>query len=273
MARLKSEDELSEGVDNPMFGTILHAAVQELYAGVRGEYNPRESLKALASSGAVERAVERAINKEYLQNEAATIDDYTGNLLLVKNIVGKYIKDGVVPYDVAHSDFTVQSTESTVECDFPFESGGKALCAHFKGVADRIDSLADTTLRVVDYKTGERHLEFESLDALFHGEGKKRQSNIVQTLLYSMMLHRATSKDVEPALYYVRFMHRDDYSPRLTDRQTGVEGVRYSLCGGAFEELLRATLAEMFDVSVPFRQCEDAEHTCAYCDYREICHR
>ena len=37
--------------------------------------------------------------------------------------------------------------------------------------------------------------------------------------------------------------------------------------------LLRETLAEMFDPAIPFRQCEDAEHTCRYCDFREICKR
>lgn len=273
IARLKSEDELAEDVDNPMFGTILHAAVQELYEQVKGEYNPHDKLQALRQSGAVERAVERAINREYLQEDDASIEDYTGNLLLVKSIVTKYIKSGVIPYDMAHSDFAVQATEHPVECEFPFEVQGRELKAHFKGTADRIDTLDDGTVRVVDYKTGSRHLDFNGQDTLFYGSGNDRLSNIVQTLLYSMMLHRTTDRDVEPALYYVRYMHRDDYSPLLSDKQTKVDGIRYSLCGGAFEELVRATLSEMFDATVPFRQCEDAEHTCAYCDYKDICHR
>ena len=36
IARLKVSDEIAEEVDNPMFGTILHAAMQRLYGDVRG---------------------------------------------------------------------------------------------------------------------------------------------------------------------------------------------------------------------------------------------
>ncbi len=52
----------------------------------------------------------------------------------------------------------------------------------FSGIADRIDRLDDGTLRVVDYKTGAPHLEFDGLENLFRGEGKQRLSNILQTL-------------------------------------------------------------------------------------------
>ncbi|MFB0956153.1 MAG: PD-(D/E)XK nuclease family protein, partial [Alistipes putredinis] len=140
-------------------------------------------------------------------------------------------------------------------------------------LADRIDRLPDGTLRVVDYKTGEPHLDFQGVEALFRGEAKQRQSNILQTLLYSMMLFHSRGVDAEPTLYYVRAMHRDDYSSRLVDRELGRTGVRYSEYREPFERLLRETLAEMFDPAIPFRQCEDAEHTCRYCDFREICKR
>ncbi len=40
----------------------------------------------------------------------------------------------------------------------------------FGGIADRIDMLGDGALRVVDYKTGAPHLEFDGVESLFHGE-------------------------------------------------------------------------------------------------------
>ena len=88
-----------------------------------------------------------------------------------------------------------------------------------------------------------------------------------------MMLFHSRGVDAEPTLYYVRAMHRDDYSSRLVDRELGRTGVRYSEYREPFERLLRETLAEMFDPAIPFRQCEDAEHTCSSCDFREICKR
>ncbi|WP_279183578.1 PD-(D/E)XK nuclease family protein, partial [Alistipes finegoldii] len=272
VARLEADDEISEEVDAPMFGTILHAAVQTLYARIVGEEHPGETLRAMIRSGEVAAAVERAINENYLQDERASAEDYTGNLLLVKDIVTRYLRGGVMPYDAAHDAFAVSGLEERVAYSFPFRAGERELEMKFGGIADRIDMLGDGALRVVDYKTGAPHLEFDGVESLFTGTGKQRLSNILQTLLYSMILHHTRGCDAEPALYYVRSMNRPDYSPQLDDKQLGVRGARYTLYRERFEELLRAQLAEMYDPAVPFRQCEDAD-TCKFCDFRIICKR
>ena len=272
IARLEADDEISEEVDAPMFGTILHAAVQMLYARIAGEAHPGETLRAMIRTGEVAQAVEAAINENYLQDKHATAEDYSGNLLLVKDIVIRYLRGGVMPYDAAHDAFAVSGLEEPVAYPFRFRAGGRDLEMKFAGIADRIDTLDDGALRVVDYKTGAPHLEFDGVESLFTGTGKQRLSNILQTLLYAMMLHRSRGCDVEPALYYVRNMNRPGYSPQLDDKQTGVKGARYTLYRERFEELLRAQLAELYDTSVPFRQCEDAD-TCKYCDFNVICKR
>ena len=272
IARLEADDEISEEVDAPMFGTILHAAVQTLYARIAGEAHPGETLRAMIRTGEVAQAVEAAINENYLQDKHATAEDYSGNLLLVKDIVIRYLRGGVMPYYAAHDAFAVSGLEEPVAYPFRFRAGGRDLEMKFAGIADRIDTLDDGALRVVDYKTGAPHLEFDGVESLFTGTGKQRLSNILQTLLYAMMLHRSRGCDVEPALYYVRNMNRPGYSPQLDDKQTGVKGARYTLYRERFEELLRAQLAELYDTSVPFRQCEDAD-TCKYCDFNVICKR
>ena len=91
VARLDSDDEISEEVDAPMFGTILHAAVQRLYARIEGEAHPGGTLRAQVRTGEVPAAVEAAINEHYLRDPKATTADYTGNLLLVKDIVTRYL--------------------------------------------------------------------------------------------------------------------------------------------------------------------------------------
>ncbi len=272
VARLKTDDEISEEIDAPMFGTILHAAVQRLYERIKGEAHPGRTLEALRRTGAVAEAVERAINENYLCDERASAEDYTGNLLLVKDIVVRYLRGGVMAYDAAHDDFTVAGLEERVEYDFPFTTAQRACKIRFAGIADRIDRRDDGTLRVVDYKTGAPHLEFDGLENLFRGEGRQRLSNILQTLLYSMMLYRVRGIDAEPALYYVRAMNRPEYSPRLVDCERKVEGARYSFYSERFEELVRATLAELYDPAIPFRQCADAD-TCKFCDFNTICKR
>ena len=272
VARLEADDEISEEVDAPMFGTILHAAVQKLYARIVGELHPGDTLRTMLRTGEVAAAVEAAINENYLRDTAATAGDYTGNLLLVKDIVTRYLRGGVMPYDAAHDAFTVTGLEQEVAYGFDFESAGRPLRMKFAGIADRIDVLEDGTLRVVDYKTGAPHLEFAGVESLFRGEGKQRLSNILQTLLYAMMLYRTRGADAVPALYYVRAMNRPDYLPTLDDRETGLRGAGYTLYAERFEELVSETLAELYDPTVPFRQCEDAD-TCKFCDFNLICKR
>ncbi len=46
-------------------------------------------------------------------------------------------------------------------------------------------------------------------------------------------------------------MNRPDYSPTLVDRETGVRGGRYTLYAERFEELVRQTLAELYDPRCP----------------------
>lgn len=270
VARLRSDDELSEEIDAPMFGTILHDAARRLYARVEGQAHPGETLRALVRSGEAARAVEAAINENYLLDARATEADYTGNLLLVKEIVTRYLSVCVVPFDAAHDDFTVRRLEYPVKYSFEFQAGGRSLTMKFAGIADRIDTLDDGSLRVVDYKTGSPHLDFGGIDQLFTGEGRHRLSNILQTLLYAMMLHRTEGREVTPALYYVRAMNQPDYTPHLYDSARDEAGVPYSVYGKSFEEHLRAVLAELYDPSVPFRPCDDPD-TCAYCDFQAIC--
>ena len=167
VARLEADDEISEEVDAPMFGTILHAAVQTLYARIVGEEHPGQTLRAMIRSGEVAAAVERAINENYLQDERASAEDYTGNLLLVKDIVTRYLRGGVMPYDAAHDAFAVSGLEERVAYSFPFRAGERELEMKFGGIADRIDMLGDGALRVVDYKTGAPHLEFDGVESLF----------------------------------------------------------------------------------------------------------
>ena len=272
VARLATDDEISEEIDAPMFGTILHAAVQRLYTRIEGESHPGGTLRALIRSGEVAAAVEGAINEHYLKDPKATASDYTGNLVLVKDIVVRYLKGGVMPYDAAHDAFRVEGLEHEVAYGFDFETAAGPRTMKFSGIADRIDRLDDGTLRVVDYKTGTPHLDFDGLDNLFHGTGRQRLSNILQTLLYAMMLYRGQGTDATPALYYVRAMHREDYSPLLVDHHDGLAGAPYSCYAGRFEELVREALAEIYDPGVPFRQCTDPD-SCQYCDFNVICKR
>lgn len=277
VARIRSEEEITEEIDAPMFGTILHEAMRTLYEPLKGAASTAKAIEAITDEQ-ITAAVDRAINENYLHRERASVEDYGGNILLIRDIICRYIRSGILTYDAAHADFRVESLEYEVATPFRFEASDRSLQVLFKGTADRIDTMDSGMVRVVDYKTGSPHLEFDGVESLFKGKGKQRQSNTIQTLLYSMMISHSERRAVVPALYYVRDLGREEYSPQLvevvpegrTKTRRPVES--YATYAEEFERHLAETLGALFDFDTPFTQCEDSD-TCTYCDYADICRR
>lgn len=272
VAKLKSLDELSEEVDSPMFGTILHDAMEVLYAPIKGIANPKAQLEHISEKD-VETAVTKSINKNYLNNNSNSAISYTGSLMLVKRIISKYIFKGIIPYDIQHNNFSLMDVEKDISSPFTLSNGCQIAIG---GRADRIDSLDNGTIRVVDYKTGERNLDFNGVESLFSGATRNKKKNILQTMIYSMVLRHEYKRDVQPTLYYARHMHEKEYSPLLIDKsRKECECVLYNDYTTEFEPILSEKLNELFDLSRPFERCsiEESRENCAYCDFRTICKR
>lgn len=271
VARLRDDDEIEEMVDDRILGNIFHYAAQLLYSDLVGEQNTGAKLQTLSNTANLEDAVDKAIRHEYLHSESITPEDYGGDLMLIRSVVIRYLRN-ILSYDMNHSDFCITQLEKPVHYDFPFNADGHELNIRFEGISDRIDKMNDGSMRIIDYKTGSSHLEYRSLDALFNGSSDERISNITKTMLYAMMMYHTSGRDVRPVLYYVRSMHNADYTPLLTDRGRKLSGEMYSAMREEFEELVASKLTEMYDPAIPFRRCED-EKVCRYCDYRSVCGR
>ncbi len=270
VAGLKPVEEIAEEIDLPMFGTILHRAMELLYVPLLGDPSPQRTIASLPGTPAVKEAVVRAVNEEYLQDPKATEEEYGGNVLLVRDVVRKYVDSGILPYDASQQGYVVERLEAPVEYRVPLERDGRVRSVGFAGKADRIDRLSGGALRVVDYKTGKPHNRFRDVAALFSSVAAERSPAVLQTLLYAMMLSQSEGCDVQPALYYVRSMQDERFSPLLVEGDRPV--LRFSDYRESLNGHLRRTLSELFDFSRPFEQCEDRS-VCAYCDFREICRR
>ena len=145
------------------------------------------------------------------------------------------------------------------------------------GKADRIDSLPNGKLRVVDYKTGKKHFADKDstafrVEQLFEGEGRGKYDNVFQTLMYSMVIANKEKRVVQPGLYYIKQMHSKGFKDYLTiDKQIADT----DLFTKEFEQRLRVVFQELFNQKIPFRQCpaEEADKNCEYCDFKTICRR
>lgn len=276
VAGLKPGDTVSEEVDLPMFGTILHKAMELLYRPFVGSDDPRDNIKALIRSEAVAKAVDDAIAGEYFHGESIPAGEYEGNLLMVRDIVIKYIDGSILPFDSGGERFAIVDLEKKMNASFGFMPKGGKRTVRFYGLADRIDLMGDGRLRIVDYKTGSPRADFGGVAALFSDAPGERSAAVLQTLIYSLMADRMQAggelpgRGSLPALYYVREMNREGYSPLLNNNKVPVTG--YGEVKEELEGFLADRLSEIFDPAVPFVQCADPK-PCGYCDFDAICRR
>ncbi len=268
LARIRTSDDMSEDVDAPMFGLIIHSAMEHLYSSLNQAPSMDSGLRSLLEGETITDAIDIAIDKEFYRGRKVAHSEESGDLILVRDVVARYLRT-VIQYDIANPPERIHSLEKPIDFTIPLSSGRSVVLA---GLSDRVDILPNGLMRVIDYKTGSPHLEFTSLEALFTGEARERLSNTIQTLLYSVMLQAAYNTDVVPALYYVRAMNKPDYSPLLIDKSRKSSIAAISTYREEFMEWVNTSLEELFNEDIPFTQCSDAK-TCLYCDYRTICER
>ncbi len=269
LAGIRTNDEMSDDVDAPMFGSILHAAMQHIYTPLLGVERIEEELVKILNNKSIHTAIDRAIEEEYYKGRALNQGEESGDMILVRDIVARYMRT-IISYDIKNPPLYIKELESEVELKITTNNSQEVIIT---GFSDRIDTLASGKLRVIDYKSGAPHLEFKSVESLFHGDGRDRLSNIIQTLLYSTMLESKYGVDIVPSLYYVRGMNQDGYSPLLVDKSQKSEVLSIASCRDEFREELQSTIDEIFNFDIPFTQCDDSKTTCLYCDYRTICRR
>lgn len=271
IAHLKSNDELTDKIDALTFGNILHNTMEELYRPLEGKQNPMKEITALRNEATIERAVDKTIANILFNDKEVTTSDFTGDTLLVRDIIVKYILRGIMRYDTSRDGFTINKVEGDILYDHPIASNKSVM---FTGRADRIDTLPDGSLQIIDYKSGNKpHLEYADIESLFHGKAEQRISNIFQTFLYSMMLHKTRNVETVPSLFYASKMLNKEYSPLIREMANdGCTIDKYSLIAEEFERELTTTLTELFDPAVPFTQVEDS-NACKYCDFNRICRR
>lgn len=276
LARLKPDDEVVEEVDMPMFGTILHKAMELLYEPLIGIPEPGARIKQLIDTTVVTDAVDQAISDVWLHGEEFKVEECEGNMLMIRDIVIRYMNKNILPYDSRMSGVTISALERRLTSPFSFSAGESTHEVVFSGLADRVDTLPGGRIRIVDYKTGAPHADFASVESLFVTEAKERNPAVLQTLLYSMIVTRMQvvgeieGVDVSPALYYVRLMNKPDYSPLINSKEGSVFG--YAPYREEFEERLGELLAELFNPAMPFVQCVDTK-PCEFCDFAPICRR
>ena len=145
---------------------------------------------------------------------------------------------------------------------------------HLKGFADRIDSYLGGEARIVDYKTGkveQNDIDItdenaaEVVEKLFGPSNAGRPKIALQLYIYGLLVQEFPDLKDRPVVNSIYSVSRLFTEP-LRDRPANAEFARLT------RERLKDLLAEMTDVSVPFRRTDERK-TCEYCDFKMICGR
>ncbi|MBQ9660265.1 MAG: PD-(D/E)XK nuclease family protein [Bacteroidales bacterium] len=267
---LKEKEEVAEALEANGIGNVYHHAMQDLY-GPAEQPHPkewpvtREYLVSLLKGGRIREEVRRWMLEEL------NSDEVTGRNIIFEDMIRRYVRK-TVERDVELLDARGADRFRMLGAELRRTAGIDGF--HFVGYIDRLDSVSPGEVRVVDYKTGKVTDEdfrisdenAESVvEAVFGADNSKRPKIALQLYLYDRFISG------DPAAKDCRIVNSVYQPSRLF-----VQGVEQVAVEGRFvrlmEERLHGLLAEIADLSVPFRRTEDTE-TCGWCDFKNICGR
>ena len=268
LAGLKEPEEITENVDLPLFGSLLHKALELLYKEYLDKEITADELKKIEKDNTqIENVILNAFREEYFTdipvNQPVKL---SGKNILIKEILQKYIKQ-FLRVDQKFAPFTVHSLEDEYSADIRFDVNGNDKQVTFKGVIDRLDENKDG-IRVIDYKTGKPEQSFKDMSQLFDERGNHKA---LQALLYSRMYNESEQADKEiiPGLYFIRNLFNNGFDYTL---KSGRQKVIYQQVANSLDEHLKTALQDLFDPEQDFYQTDD-HNICRNCPYKQICRR
>ena len=275
VARLKAPDEVSAEIDSALFGTIFHLSAQLAYTDLTANRKiiQKEDLERLLRNEVkLQNYVDLAFKQELFKVPADEKPEYNGVQLINSKVIVSYLKQ-LLRNDLQYAPFEMVAMEKPVAEKITIQTGQGPITLRLGGTIDRMDA-KDTTLRIVDYKTGGSPKTPANIEQLFT-PSETRPNYIFQTFLYAAIMSRQQSLKVAPSLLYIHRAASESYSPVIEmgePRQPKIPVNNFAFFEDEFRERLQRLLKEIFDENEPFTQTEDTKK-CASCDFKAICKR
>ncbi|MGV3547252.1 MAG: PD-(D/E)XK nuclease family protein, partial [Pedobacter sp.] len=250
IAEIKEPEEVTAVIEANQIGSILHKVMEYFYLPEINKSVTPEVIKLKRTS--VKTLVAKAFNFVMTNKEESTLE-YSGMQKVILAIVEAYTNI-ILNRDEADAPFTILSLEEKISTELEFELNGKMEQVNLFGFIDRVDE-RNGVVRIVDYKTGSDKLTFSAIEKLFDTNGKHINKALIQTLIYTYAYERQSGRSgVEPNLFVVKTMA--DGNVCFRSRKSTLSDAYLEEVKPIFLEELRAKVAELFDVSIPFRASE-----------------
>ncbi len=246
---IPDSDELEETVAANTFGTVLHQALEDLYAPLVGQELSPESLgRAKKEAPAL---VKKAFETHYLKGSQAK-----GKNLIALQVLNQHISLFLDREIEACRRQSVRVLGVEAKLKFPIEVPGLGFPVFIKGTVDRIEEV-DGKLQIVDYKSGlvkASELRIPDWDSL---RLAPERAKALQVLCYAWLFSRQTPGRALQAgvisfknLREGRLWFGLKIDTRKQEQTLGPEQL------GFFEEQLATLILELFDVQTPFRPAQ-----------------
>ena len=302
VAGLRPEDEVSDDVDKPLFDTIFHDTMCQLYAPYEGRPFSSSEARRLAADNAL---ITQVLNNAFAVNlfhypetdaNGQRISYSTSNRLKLNGtqLINRHvIKEFVINQINADASMAEQLEEEGGY--WQIISREKQYTAPYRdlllgGIIDRLDLLSSprgNRLRIVDYKTSSHTHSATTIEELFDPLKCSGNYHIMQTLYYCKVMtepsNAPTDAAVVPALMYCAKDYKNNYSgivklsPSEGSRKEEIADYKAQY-SQEYDTRLEETVEAIFspyeegNPQGEFTQCED-EQNCSFCDFLNICQR
>jgi len=271
IAQIKVKEEVEEDIEGSMFGKLLHYTMARIYSGfLKKNMISSDFVNLLNDKDLIEQCIVQAFAAEFFKKENET-PQFHGKSLVVKEVLRKYVRQ-VLEVDKRLSPFTPMEFEKSLQTYVTIELSDKTIQVLLGGTIDRIDK-TDHSFRIIDYKTGKIERNFAGIAQLFEAEGKKKNKEALQILLYSFVVTETSNYkhlQIVAGLYGMREIFKRDFDYHLSLNNNKLENfsqIRESYVAG-----LKNIISEIFNPDIPFTKVVDKK-VCEFCDYKSICHR
>ncbi len=268
LAGMKEPADLPDQIEANLVGSMLHRLMELVYQDTLGK--PLSVALIAEKKKQLPELCLSALSAELHRTTGETLREPNALQQIVLQVLEAYALN-ILRHDEQNLPITLRELENKTDykTQVVIPVGQYTQHVWLYGIIDRVD-LHQGNVRIVDYKTGKDKVTFRDFDSLFDEEGKHQNKALLQTLFYTHIYEKVNgTRGVEPHLYTVRTFKDQTVFKSRSLRLQDVELEQYK---EQFEQKMLATLAELFNAEIPFRQTTNRE-TCTYCDFKDICRR
>lgn len=269
IAGLEETEEVTETVDQAMFGTIIHEILNRVYSSFGNRFITEDMLRTALKK--YDELAGEVIKKYFPSDEMITGRNYL-IAEVIKNYIDRYLSFEL--YDVIGKGHQLRILYLEKGMKALLRDAGDDLVGDFpvniRGICDRIDEL-DGVIRIMDYKTGTVHSSDLRVSQIADLRKPSNPDKSLQVLIYRwLFMHNPE---------FLQFQNRTVITGIIPLKNISEGYLELEFKQGLqdqnmkdFEIFLNEIIAEMIDPGVPFKQTPEEEY-CRNCLFTSICDR